>query len=605
MNLIERIRNKRAPIRSAVTKLITKIQNYIENNSDDVVSGAQNLDTARQLQCQLQNILETCGMKLHKWNSNSKELLNSSTDQEHSFSTNAELAIKTLGVSWKPTGDHFMFKVSISSMASYRKRDVLSVIARLYDPLGLIGPVISKAKIFLQIMTWKIELGRILTRCNRTRVEQLCVISKSPGGAQNRSIHSYRFLRKIHAFRIRRCFGINLRSHSVHALSLQVHLAKVILHTDSTIAIAWINTPANQLKTSVGNRVSKLQTLTENFEWKHIPSAQKPADIISRGVNPEELSSLTLWWNGPQHLDIHEQFSELSLSSSDEFKMSELKKQSDISLTSILDSNFENDLLNITNNYMKLIRIFSYIFRFLHNVKNTSCHSGPLTNEELQNAKHYLIKRIQVTVFNKEIEILRNRGIIKKGIDFTGQFYIEDKGQRKGIYHKCYATIFICFITKAIHIEVVTELTTEAMIATLKQFFSRRGKSTSVCTDNVTNFIGANRESQRLYNLIKNPPDILANYLTNEEITSKFIPARSPNFGGLWEAGVKSFKRHFKRTVGDARLTLEQFITITTQIESILNSRPLTPMSSDPNDFAVLSPGHFLIGLFKVYLSQT
>ncbi|GFX39423.1 integrase catalytic domain-containing protein [Trichonephila clavipes] len=96
-------------------------------------------------------------------------------------------------------------------------------------------------------------------------------------------------------------------------LSLQVHLAKVIFHTDSTIDIVWINTPANQLKKFVGNRVSKIQTLTENFEWKHIPSAQNPADIISRGVNPEELSSLTLWWNGPQHLDIPEQFTVLQL----------------------------------------------------------------------------------------------------------------------------------------------------------------------------------------------------------------------------------------------------------------------------------------------------
>ncbi|GFV14015.1 integrase catalytic domain-containing protein [Trichonephila clavipes] len=152
------------------------------------------------------------------------------------------------------------------------------------------------------------------------------------------------------------------------------------------------------------------------------------------------------------------------------------------------------------------------------------------------------------------------------GIDFAGPFYIKYKGQRKSIYHKCYVAIFICFTTKAIHTEVVTELTTEAMIATIKQFFSRRGKSTSICTDNATNFIGASRELQRL----------------------------SPNFGGLWEAGVKSFKH--KRTVSDAHLTLEQFITITTEIESILNSRPLTPMSSDPNDFAVLAPGHFLIG---------
>ncbi|GFT33027.1 integrase catalytic domain-containing protein [Trichonephila clavipes] len=189
-------------------------------------------------------------------------------------------------------------------------------------------------------------------------------------------------------------------------LSLQVPLAKVILHTDSTIAIAWINTPANQLKTFVANRVSKIRTLTENFEWKHIPSAQNPADIISRSVNPEELSSLTLWWNGPQHLDIPEQLNDPSITSSDELYMLELKKQSDISLTSILDFYFENDLLNITNNYMKLIRIFSYIFRFLHNVKNTSRHSGPLTNEELQKSKLHLIKRIQVTVLTKKLKFL-------------------------------------------------------------------------------------------------------------------------------------------------------------------------------------------------------
>ncbi|GFX70927.1 uncharacterized protein TNCV_1689101 [Trichonephila clavipes] len=100
--------------------------------------------------------------------------------------------------------------------------------------------------------------------------------------------------------------------------------------------IVWINTPANQLKTFVGNRVPKIQILTENFEWKHIPSVQNPADIISQGVNPEKLSALTLWWKGPQHLDIPEQFIEPSITSSDELYILELKKQSDISLTPIL-----------------------------------------------------------------------------------------------------------------------------------------------------------------------------------------------------------------------------------------------------------------------------
>ncbi|GFW33602.1 integrase catalytic domain-containing protein [Trichonephila clavipes] len=408
-------------------------------------------------------MLEICGVKLHKWNSNSKELLNSSSDQEHSFSANAESAIKTLGISWKPTGDYFMFKASIPLIASYTKRDVLSLIARIYDPLGLIGPVISKAKIFLQKLwlrklNWEeflpdeiapewlnfvsslkpveeLKVDRYILTDSYVKVMLLgyADASESANGAvvymdsvkedgttTTKLIRSKSCVAPIKGISIPRlelsaCLLLAQLVEKIR-LSLQVHLAKVILHTDSTIAIAWINTPANQLKTFVGNRVSKIKTLTENFEWKHIPSAQNPTDIISRGVNPEELSSLTLWWNGPQHLDIPEQFIDPSITSSDELYMSELKKQSDINLTSILDSNFENDLLNITNNYMKLIRIFSYIFRFLHNVKNTSRHSGPLTNEELQKAKLHLIKRIQVTVFNKEIEILRIGETIKRKV---------------------------------------------------------------------------------------------------------------------------------------------------------------------------------------------
>ncbi|GFT32280.1 integrase catalytic domain-containing protein [Trichonephila clavipes] len=74
------------------------------------------------------------------------------------------------------------------------------------------------------------------------------------------------------------------------------------------------------------------------------------------------------------------------------------------------------------------------------------------------------------------------------------------------------------------------------------------------------------------------------------------MPPRAPNFGGLWEAGVKSFKFYLKRTVGNLKMTLEEFLTIITQIEGILNSRPITPLSEDIDDLEVLTPGHFLIG---------
>ncbi|GBN71011.1 hypothetical protein AVEN_212656-1 [Araneus ventricosus] len=71
--------------------------------------------------------------------------------------------------------------------------------------------------------------------------------------------------------------------------------------------------------------------------------------------------------------------------------------------------------------------------------------------------------------------------------------------------------------------------------------------------------------------------------------------SKSPN-GGLWEAGVKSFKHHLERVIGNAHLTLEEFLTIILEIESVLNSRPLTPLSTKFDNFETLSPGHFLIG---------
>ncbi|GFX17237.1 integrase catalytic domain-containing protein [Trichonephila clavipes] len=96
--------------------------------------------------------------------------------------------------------------------------------------------------------------------------------------------------------------------------------------------------------------------------------------------------------------------------------------------------------------------------------------------------------------------------------------------------------------------------------------------------------------------MIKLPDHTLAEFLTNESIEWNFIPPRSPNHGGLWEAGVKAFKFHLKRVVGNAHLTLEEFITILCEIEAVLNSRPLTPLTSNFDDFETLTPGYFLVG---------
>lgn len=84
--------------------------------------------------------------------------------------------------------------------------------------------------------------------------------------------------------------------------------------------------------------------------------------------------------------------------------------------------------------------------------------------------------------------------------------------------------------------------------------------------------------------------------LAREGIEWHLIPPYAPHFGGLWERGVKSVKTHLKRVIGEQRLTYEELYTVLTKKEACLNSRPLHPLSSDPNDLTPLTPGHFLIG---------
>lgn len=182
------------------------------------------------------------------------------------------------------------------------------------------------------------------------------------------------------------------------------------------------------------------------------------------------------------------------------------------------------------------------------------------------------------------------------GVDYAGPFMIRDKKGRGFKLQKAYICLFVCYSSKAIHLELVSDLTKEAFIASLRRFVSRRGRPAEIHSDNGTNFVGANNELQELSKFLQQAQEPIVQNLAQDGIKWKFIPPHSPHFGGLWEAGVKSAKFHIKRVMGNAQLTFEEFYTLLTQIESVLNSRPLTPMSSDPNDLLPICPSHFLIG---------
>jgi hypothetical protein len=162
---------------------------------------------------------------------------------------------------------------------------------------------------------------------------------------------------------------------------------------------------------------------------------------------------------------------------------------------------------------------------------------------------------------------------------------------------KAYVALFVCLATKAIHLELVGDHTAESFKNCLKRMMARRGIVANLYSDNGTNFVGTDRELKETYFLLQQDKvDSIKCFLADRNINWHFIPPHSPHMGGIWEAGVKSCKHHFKRIVGNALLRYEELYTLLTLIESCLNSRPITPMSNDPHDLEALTPGHFLIG---------
>ena len=175
------------------------------------------------------------------------------------------------------------------------------------------------------------------------------------------------------------------------------------------------------------------------------------------------------------------------------------------------------------------------------------------------------------------------------GVDYFGPLYVRQG--RSNV--KRYGCLFTCLVIRAVHIEVVHSLDTDGFINALRRFINLRGSPTTIYSDNGTNFRAGEkeiRESLKDWN-----QKSIHEFLRQRHVTWKFNPPAASHMGGAWERMIRSVRKILRVLLEQQLVSDEMLQTLMSEVQGILNSRPLTPVSRDPKDLEPLTPNHLIL----------
>ncbi|XP_011858940.1 PREDICTED: uncharacterized protein LOC105556458 [Vollenhovia emeryi] len=413
---------------------------------DDIFGGAGTIIEAKAIVEQLIELCKAGGFPLQKWSSNNPELLKLFPKTFSDTTTPVEIessTIKILGLCWQPSTDTYQFTSWPTTERKITKRTVLSEIAQLFDPLGLISPIVIRAKLFIQEL-WISKLGwddslspdlqyrwntfrQQLPELNRLHIPRWLQTSPTVqsvelhgfSDASNLAMAAVVFIRIIDStgnistnLVCSKTRVAPLKRLTIPRLELTaaLMLARLIYHvqkalempdipiflwTDSSVTLSWISSHPSRWKDFIRNRVAAIQEITPFATWRFISGKQNPADCASRGIDATQLEHHSLWWKGPPWLsktttEWPSGFPGRAPEADLELKLS-LEERSGSSLITLQNPNHHTG-------------IYLIVARFRRTSIEPIC--TPLTPAELQQSSHFWAQQVQHSCFSHEIKIL-------------------------------------------------------------------------------------------------------------------------------------------------------------------------------------------------------
>ena len=411
---------------------------------DDILSGGQTVEETKELKNSTTKIFETASLKLHKWNSNVRSLEEDIPDQEVSLShAKEQLGVKggettLLGLKWNKERDTIGVTFP-ENESTPTKRGILSKVAKIYDPLGLVSPITLGGKLLYreacnEKCPWDSTLSKHLVKKWQKWESQLPCLVEIPRALprSQEPIHEI----SLHSFGDASGKGVAAAVYAVVSQSTKTYqglvaskarLAKegltiprlelvaghmalnlvinvesalqgfpitnVVCWLDSSVALYWI-LGGGEFKKFVGNRVRKIRE-RKHVKWRHVPTDQNPADVASRSGIVQEDNRL--WWDGPEWLSNPRKWPKdiVTAPSVETEKEAKVIKQ----IMNVAVEPQTDDLDDLLAKYplWKTLKVCAWLMRFVRNARNTKENRtlGPITAQEIEEQKQFWVRRVQ------------------------------------------------------------------------------------------------------------------------------------------------------------------------------------------------------------------